>query len=199
MVFAFSSPDSQADISSIGTYGYLGASGGAKEPVINEPSELITSPNALTATIAPTIRSPDWATPMPCPPRLAYARPAALPTVQPRPTPTRPHSGSALVAASQADLPAKGPGLGSSGGAGPSAAASLVPGAPPRTAKAPRDPSGGRTTVTPVPFSSSVQQPTCTFSIPSAICRPHVSIRIRNIRCPKATPFIGYPKIYGLT
>ncbi len=82
---------------------------------------------------------------------------------------------------------------------GPKAAASLVPGAPPRTAMAPREPLGGRITVTPVAFSSSVQQPTSTSLIPSAICRPHVSTSTRNIECLKVTPFIAYRKIYELT
>ena len=54
----------------------------------------------------------------------------------------------------------------------PSAAASRVPGAAPRTAMAPMVPSGASTTVHPELPEGAVQVPMRTPSIPSAISRP---------------------------
>ena len=93
-------------IASIASYGYRSDPGGAVHPASTAPSVSMTSPRALTATTAPTTTSPERSTAAPNPPGTEKSRPATLPIVQPRPTPTRPVTGSSALAASQAAQPA---------------------------------------------------------------------------------------------
>ena len=68
------------------------------------------NPNALTATSALTISSPDRSVVPPRPPGSDDSRPNHLPTVAPVPAPTGPSAVFGLVACSAAKRPSDGPG-----------------------------------------------------------------------------------------
>ena len=70
--------------------GKPGVPSGALEPASTRPSSSNTSPTAFTTTSAPTTTSPSRALAEPSPPGTAYSPPRHLPTVAPRPAPTRP-------------------------------------------------------------------------------------------------------------
>jgi hypothetical protein len=74
-----------------------------RAPAMGRPQAgSMTSPTALTATMAPTVNPLTASAAVPMPPFIARSMPNSLPTTAPAPAPTLPSTGGALLAASQA-------------------------------------------------------------------------------------------------